>query len=452
MRAKKVLHTILNVILGLVALLVVIHALWNVAASRKLAAAKALVVAAGLPTAPEQVIPPPAADADNAAPLLKRAFLLLQPGWPNSQTNAVTLPTDGDYVAMTDDQKADWRARLAAPPCAEMLDLVAAAAARPRCDFQLKYRDGVALLLPHVSPLRNLSRLTLLRARLAAEAGQPAAALADIHAVLRLARLSEEEPILISQLVRLAMIRSALDALQSMAGTNAPAAWPADEVAAIAAELRRVEADRIASWEKALDGERVLFGALTMEQLITGEMPVSTLCMVEAGSVPGAWKMGGVSYVMRPWLKQSYASYLDHITALRQIGRSPWNEARAREEELTGRIPRWDILTRLMLPAVGNVIKLYDNLLAQCQVTRLGLAAEAYRREHGRYPAALSDVGGNLIDPFSGKPYLYRADEKGLCLYSLGEDGEDNGGALRGPKDTARQRDIVWRVPAGDKR
>jgi len=46
-------------------------------------------------------------------------------------------------------------------------------------------------------------------------------------------------------------------------------------------------------------------------------------------------------------------------------------------------------------------------------------------------------------DPFSGKPFCYRMEGQGFTLYSVGEDGRDDGGkpsVKRGP------RDIVWCV------
>jgi hypothetical protein len=62
-----------------------------------------------------------------------------------------------------------------------------------------------------------------------------------------------------------------------------------------------------------------------------------------------------------------------------------------------------------------------------------GLAAERYRRLHGDWPASLDQLAPDLIsavptDPFTDDPLLYRRLADGVVIYSVGLDGEDNGG------------------------
>ena len=75
----------------------------------------------------------------------------------------------------------------------------------------------------------------------------------------------------------------------------------------------------------------------------------------------------------------------------------------------------------------------------------LGLAIEAYRNEHGSYPASLEVIaarlGGTLpLDPFTGRPYVYRVSGDTFALYSVGADQTDQGGS--------RSDDVVWRDKA----
>lgn len=62
----------------------------------------------------------------------------------------------------------------------------------------------------------------------------------------------------------------------------------------------------------------------------------------------------------------------------------------------------------------------------------LGCAAavRAYRLQHGFYPATLSDAGVADLnhDPITGGTFVYRPTEQGFLLYSVGEDGVDDGG------------------------
>jgi hypothetical protein len=65
------------------------------------------------------------------------------------------------------------------------------------------------------------------------------------------------------------------------------------------------------------------------------------------------------------------------------------------------------------------------------------LAVERFRLAEGRLPESLEELVPKYIeavpiDPFDGKPLRYKRLEKGYTIYSIGEDGEDNGGV---PKD-----------------
>lgn len=64
------------------------------------------------------------------------------------------------------------------------------------------------------------------------------------------------------------------------------------------------------------------------------------------------------------------------------------------------------------------------------------LALSVYRTEHGRFPDHLSELAPDYIqslplDPITGKPLCYRLDKQdGYSLYSVGENGMDDGGQI----------------------
>jgi hypothetical protein len=63
----------------------------------------------------------------------------------------------------------------------------------------------------------------------------------------------------------------------------------------------------------------------------------------------------------------------------------------------------------------------------------VAFALGAYHREHGRYPATLDTLAPKYLtqvpdDLFSGKPLLYRPEENGYLLYSVGVNGRDDQG------------------------
>jgi hypothetical protein len=74
---------------------------------------------------------------------------------------------------------------------------------------------------------------------------------------------------------------------------------------------------------------------------------------------------------------------------------------------------------------------------AVCRLAPAGIELEEYRRKHGKYP-----VNPVLpIDPFSGKPMLYKP---GKAIYSIGSNLQDDNGSINIDKECS---DIVFRLP-----
>lgn len=81
------------------------------------------------------------------------------------------------------------------------------------CDWNLDYDAGPDCQLPHLEKARALSKAALLRARLEFAAGKTDEAIADVMAVLKLARDCGSSPVLISLLVDAAIEKSATEVL-----------------------------------------------------------------------------------------------------------------------------------------------------------------------------------------------------------------------------------------------
>lgn len=81
------------------------------------------------------------------------------------------------------------------------------------CDWQLDTEAGPELRLPHLQKARDLGRVALVRARQRFAAGESAAAVTDVLAVLKMARDCGSTPIVISILVNAAIEKSAIEVL-----------------------------------------------------------------------------------------------------------------------------------------------------------------------------------------------------------------------------------------------
>jgi hypothetical protein len=92
-------------------------------------------------------------------------------------------------------------------------------------------------------------------------------------------------------------------------------------------------------------------------------------------------------------------------------------------------------MARLLDAAWPKLIDVAHRDHADLRCAILMLAAERLRKAQGHWPQnvdelALRVVAKVPIDPFDGKPLRMVRTEDGLILYSVGEDGVDNGGKL----------------------
>jgi hypothetical protein len=109
-----------------------------------------------------------------------------------------------------------------------------------------------------------------------------------------------------------------------------------------------------------------------------------------------------------------------------------------------------DILIGMMVPAFTK-LKHYEDRSEQMQRNlHLAFALAAFECDRGAYPKQLSELAPKYLpripnDLFSGKAPIYRPEEKGYLLYSVGLNGKDEGG--RSSEDGPPGDDIAVRIP-----
>jgi hypothetical protein len=97
-----------------------------------------------------------------------------------------------------------------------------------------------------------------------------------------------------------------------------------------------------------------------------------------------------------------------------------------------------------------------DRAHMRCAVA--ALAAERFRRDRGRWPESLSELvaagvlGEVLTDPFDGQPLRLKREAGGLIAYTVGPDGANDGGSLRGRGAQPPGFDLGFRLWDADRR
>jgi hypothetical protein len=133
-------------------------------------------------------------------------------------------------------------------------------------------------------------------------------------------------------------------------------------------------------------------------------------------------------------------------------------EVRKEDSNLWNNMDMRSLFSRSVLSLQGLPHKVLAAEMAR-QMAVTAIALKRYHLSHGRYPSDLAALISEFIpamprDPVDGQPLRYRVQPDGtFLLYSIGEDGEDNGGdpsSATGSKTFwwLRGRDWVWPQPA----
>jgi hypothetical protein len=415
-----------------------------ISASRSLRCAYAALEADGRPMKAEQIIPAKIPDADNAALIYKAVVLQLK----SEKAGEKDLFSELDALASTLLKeptnvvvKTQFSQLSQTPAASEALKTVRKGSDKPGCQFDLDYMAPFSFKYSHLTELRNLTRILCGLALLQAEDGAQDSAWQTIRCCFSLANATRDEPLIVSQLIRASLFSLANDTLHALAVKAPPSRLQIDEMDRL---LRNFEdKDRFVT---ALDGERLFFGE-----------PVFKLKSSEViNNLAGTSENEGFDYYMRRTIFKAFfasplgiydhAAYLTMMREYTQIAtKLPVPGGSNSENVLLNNLRPYHILTRMLLPATTSTLERIGSMNAQARVTRAGLAVLKYRQEKGALPNGLSDLGmGDLLDPFSDKPLIYKATPAGFILYSVGANLTDDNGTTSKKKLLG---DLVWSYP-----
>jgi hypothetical protein len=400
----------------------------------------------------------------------KMAFDAVQAG----KTNAAEIFTSG---------KLDPESRAqAAPAILEALKPIAArleefrkASSRPESRYPVIYDldNPWGILLPHLAQIKGTCLRLDLRACAELAVGQSDRALEDVKLSLRMGDSLKTEPFLISYLVRVAAIHLAVHSVWEGLAEHR---WSDAQLKELQMLLERY--NFVADLKFPLDGERA-GGILTANLLANGKISLNALTGDSSSmGAPAANAFGRI--MPRGWWEKEKLNYCRlYILQMEDVydGRTKRvlpsklaSNMKAVDDALAGRHPlaticaRHQLLSAIMLPALGNVPK--KGAAGQVAVDQavLACALERYRLAHGQFPDRLEALAPDFIttpprDVITGEPYKYRRTTDNFILYSVGWNEIDDGGKLemkgsfvdidmlRGHSMDLTRGDWIWQYP-----
>jgi tetratricopeptide (TPR) repeat protein len=343
---------------------------------------------------------------------------------------------------------------------AEMKELHEAAAARPYCRFPVEYdyeMPAQIVLRPHLSRMKALSVLLEMRATALLELGRSQDALADLQLAFRLSDAIGEEPILISHLVRLAIL--SLD-LQTVREGLVRHAWSDVQLAEIDKYLASV--DLLAEYKHAMRGERACNVEIT-DWARRQEFKFTAELMSESKSfpifsvfnlMPGGWYNQNMLAIARS--HQNFTLAVVGEQSHRVFPEVSENQERAIQEMRT---TPCNVFLKLLFPALSKASMISARGQTYVDAARIGCALERFRLANGQLPDALDALVPRFIDKIpndviDGQPLRYhKTSDGGYVVYSVGWNKTDDGGVVgwtegKTPRVDPKTGDWVWRYPA----
>jgi hypothetical protein len=302
----------------------------------------------------------------------------------------------------------------------------------PRGRFPIDYAPDFISTLLKCQEARRVAHLLDHDAMLLAHGGAIDAALASCLGAFNASRAVGDEPMLISQLVRVALRAIAVQQTERALGQGRPSEAP---LAALQKALEEDEPARLTLI--GLRGERAGFDAL-LEAALAGEVDLEAALAGNKGGRAGAQRR----LQSGPWLKWQRAAYLRCLTECVEATKLPYGPRHRELDRIAVAAAKEGGITGMFLPAAARVSEAEQRSVAQLRCGIVALATERYRLKHGRWPEEAKSLveAGYLkqlpADPFDGLPLRWRRVEDGVVVYAVGADCADNGGKLdRDPRN-----------------
>ncbi|HJP83660.1 MAG TPA: hypothetical protein VJ835_09160 [Fimbriimonadaceae bacterium] len=305
---------------------------------------------------------------------------------------------------------------------------------RPGWNFHRKWNEGAAMLLPDAARIKQLVRMLYARALLAARDHNIPLVRKSFETMLKVGDHLMTEPLLICQMVGISCHRTAYTG-----AVDCMRVAPSPELGKALQELLEkpcpVEMDWHRTWQMEFASQ------LASLELFTSEDGLTKL---------GIKRKDKVATRSQRSLNETRSRVLDQLSFAEMEWKSRPNNAQTAEEmnrkygdQIYEILYSYsDVLGMLSGPQESSTVppKVTD---ARRRLAYVAIAIVLEGQKSGKLPPA--GLRKDMQDPFGSGPLRLSWQRRGFTLYSLGENGADDGGNENGTEE-----DIVMRFPFRD--
>ncbi|MCC7475565.1 MAG: hypothetical protein IT425_09230 [Pirellulales bacterium] len=336
------------------------------------------------------------------------------------------------------------------------LDMIVAGSRRSRCYFpspSLHYKETsplVSVILSGQQSSRECGRSLATRAMLHLGEGRHAEAWNDLLAIHRVGRLVAQGQFLVEDLIGIA--------LDNIASEGTMALLASDQLSA--EQARQIERDLRAlpyftDFADSLDNSERLSFANAIVEFKRGRMSDENFGFFGNNSGLGNFRhLKSFNINWNAVLVQGNEFYDRYVKAARLPTFEARQTAYAQLDAEIRRLTQIDVSRTvgsllnpsvrsdavasvwlgLFLPALQAVDSAQNRVNTKLDLLRLAAALAVYRAEQGDYPQKLDELVPGVVeklpvDLYHAKPFVYTKTKDGYLLYTLGENGIDEGGS-----------------------
>jgi hypothetical protein len=306
------------------------------------------------------------------------------------------------------------------------------------------FRLGNATNLPYLSEMRKYAQLLQLEAVLASENDKPDTAFDSIKSIFGVAASRGNEPIMVSQLVRISCVSLGISCIEYSLNRID---FSDEQFVEFGRLLAKIEDSN--GMLSAVLGERIMAMDMLMHpnaMYFNLSAPNNPRSLFSFLPIFFLYKAVGLSESDSILL----LDYTDDVIKALKLPLYQRQEAVKALDIKIDEIPKKHVLFRQFVPSFGHTITLDLKVITQLEAARTALAVQRYRLKHNKLPDSLNALVPDYLDsvpldPFDGKELKYKKLDKGFVIYSIGEDQIDDGGKEQ-PRDKKQRGNSTYDI------
>jgi len=415
MKTRKIFSRILLYLMAVLTIGLLVRAFFNYRMGEKLEAYIGDRQAEGVALS-RKALMPECSDADNGANLWKAAEALFPREGVNVNTLRDTMEAFFDGKSMESEVRDELETMIANNP--RIFPFIEEASEKPCFRYGDWRKNLYDMRIPDAVKMINAVRLLGIDAVFKADEGKVQEAISQIRWGMRFVRKTLDEPLLITGLIATANMKYLHTCLRHIInGRDIDSDTLHTVIQDMNPELWREK------FVRGIQGERVFFLENSLA-VLEGERDVLGFNL---GDTIFFW-------VIRPLTKADTLWAMKMFDKIETASLSPYYEIKEFHKNLDEEfesIPWSFRLSELMFPNFSSAWLKEAILEAMMGTGQIALASKIYKNQEGRFPENIAELIPDIlakepVDPFTGEPFIYKHQDDGFMVYSVGSNEKDD--------------------------